>query len=156
MTGENAVRLSKGCGYSFHALMYMVRHITQLPLTVNHIAKAEGIPAGYLSKLFQTLAKAGLIRALKGRHNGYVFAKPPEKINLLEIFETIEGRTLFGECPIQHCHCSGNLESCRIFKQWRESTDQIAALFSEMTLTAAAWTHPEHHFEELPAPPDST
>jgi Rrf2 family protein len=134
--------------------MYMVRHITQLPLTVNHIAKAEGIPAGYLSKLFQTLAKAGLIRALKGRHKGYVFAKPPEKINLLEIFETIEGHALFGECLIQHCNCSANVENCRIFKQWRESTDQMTALFSELTLTAAAWTHPEHQFEDLSAPPD--
>jgi Rrf2 family protein len=133
--------------------MYMVRHITQLPLTVNHIAKAEGIPAGYLSKLFQTLAKAGLIRALKGRHKGYVFAKPPEKINLLEIFETIEGHALFGECLIQHCNCSANVENCRIFKQWRESTDQMTALFSELTLTAAAWTHPEHQFEDLSAPP---
>ena len=141
------MKLSKGSGYSFHALMYMVRHITQLPLTVNHIAKAEGIPAGYLSKLFQTLAKAGLIRALKGRHNGYVFAKPPEKITLLEVFETIEGHALFGECIIQHCNCTNNQENCRIFQQWRESTDQMSALFSEMTLTAAAWSHPEHRFD---------
>ncbi|MCP4450242.1 MAG: Rrf2 family transcriptional regulator [Planctomycetes bacterium] len=134
--------------------MYMVRHITQLPLTANHIAKAEGIPAGYLSKLFQTLAKAGLIRALKGRQKGYVFAKPPERITLLEIFETIKGHPLFGECLIQHCNCDGNVDSCRIFKQWRESTDQMAALFSELTLTAAAWTHPEHQFWDRRAPSD--
>ncbi|MCF7972577.1 MAG: Rrf2 family transcriptional regulator [Phycisphaerae bacterium] len=149
------MKLSKGAGYALHALMYMVRHITQLPLTVSHVAKAEGIPAGYLSRLFQTLSKAGLIRALKGRHHGYVFAKSPEKITLLEIFETIEGRTLFGECLLKHCNCGGTPNNCRIFKQWQESTQQITDLFSEITLTSAAWTHPEHRFEALPESPPS-
>ncbi len=128
--------------------MYMVKHITQLPLTVSHIAKAEGIPAGYLSKLFQTLSKAGFIRALKGRHKGYVFAKPPEKITLLEIFETIEGHTLFEECLLKHCHCGGTPENCRIFEQWRKSTDQVTDLLSETSLASAAWTHPEHRCDE--------
>jgi Rrf2 family protein len=141
------VKLSKGTAYSLHSLMYMVRHITQLPLTVNHIAKAESIPPGYLSKLFQKLAKAGLIRALKGQHKGYVFAKPPDKISLLEIIETIEGNPVFGKCIIQHCNCGEAQKDCRIFKQWQESTRQMTDLFSEITLTTAAWTHPEQCFD---------
>ena len=126
----------------------MVKHITQLPLTVNHIARAEGIPPGYLSKLFQTLAKAGLIRALKGRHKGYVFAKPAEKITLLEIFETIEGHALFEECLLKHCNCGGTPENCRIFGKWKESTNEMKNFLSEIPLTTAAWTHPEHRCDE--------
>jgi Rrf2 family protein len=153
MNGDTQVKLSKGAGYSLHALMYMVRHRTQLPLTVNHIARAEGIPPGTLSKQFQTLSKAGLIRALKGRDKGYVFAKPPEKITLLEIFETAEGHPLFEECLLKHCHCGGTPVNCRILEQWRKSTDQMTDLFSEISLTTAAWTHPEHRCDE---PPHST
>ncbi len=148
--GDNAVKLSKGSGYSFHALMYMVKHMTQLPLTVGHIAKAQGIPPGYLSKLFQALSKAGLIRAIKGRQKGYVFAKPPEKITLLEVFETIEGHTLFEECLLKHCHCGGTPDNCRIYHQWRKSTSQMTDLLSEIPLTTAAWTHPEHRCDAAP------
>ena len=43
------MKVSKTAAYSLHALMYMVRHITQLPATTNTIAKAEGIPPGYLA-----------------------------------------------------------------------------------------------------------
>jgi Rrf2 family protein len=144
------MKLSKGTGYSLHALMYMVRHITQLPLTVSHIAKAEGIPAGTLSKLFQTLSKAGLIKAVKGRHNGYVFAKPPEKTTLLEIFETLEGRSLFDDCLLKHCNCGATPETCRIYGKWRKATQEMTNLFADITLTAAAWSHPEHRFDKLP------
>jgi DNA-binding IscR family transcriptional regulator len=46
------MKISKTAAYSLHALMYMVRHITQLPATTNTIAKAEGIPAEYLGKKY--------------------------------------------------------------------------------------------------------
>ena len=49
------MKVSIDTAYSLHALMYMVRHITQLPATTNTIAKAEGIPHEDLSKIFQQL-----------------------------------------------------------------------------------------------------
>ena len=33
--------------------MYMVRHSTVLPVTANTVAKAEGIPFGYLAKILK-------------------------------------------------------------------------------------------------------
>ncbi len=59
------MKISKATAYSLHAMMYMVRHVTQLPATTNTIAKAEGIPVGYLAKIFQKLVKAGLVKAGK-------------------------------------------------------------------------------------------
>ena len=61
------MKVSIAAAYSLHALMYMVRHITQLPATTNTIAKAEGIPPEYLSKIFQQLVKAGFVKAAKDK-----------------------------------------------------------------------------------------
>jgi hypothetical protein len=61
------MKIRKSAAYALHALMYMVRHNTQLPATTATIAKAEGIPLNYLAKIFQQLVKAHLIKAVKSR-----------------------------------------------------------------------------------------
>ncbi len=144
------MKVTNATAYALHALMYMVRHITQLPVTTDTIAKGEGIPPGYLAKIFQRLTKARLVRSMKGRKKGHVFARPPEEISLLEIIEVMEGNSLFDDCPLNHCECGGTPESCCIFAQWIRTTKNINELFKKTTLASVAWNHPEHRFHSLP------
>ncbi len=144
------MKISQATGYALHAMIYMVRHITQLPVTTSTIAKAEGIPPGYLAKVFQRLVKAQLVRSVRGRKRGYVFAKPPEEINLLELFEVIEGGPLFEDCLLRHCECGGTPENCYIYAQWVSTTRKINQLLAEITVATAAWNHPQHRFYSLP------
>lgn len=144
------MKITQAGAYALHALMYMVRHVTQLPVTTGTIAKAEGIPPGYLAKIFQRLVKARIIRSVRGRSRGYVFARPPEEINLLELFEVIEGGPLFGECLLKYCECGGTPENCRIYATWLSATEKINQLLAETSIVAAAWNHPEHRFQSLP------
>ena len=144
------MKVSIDAAYSLHALMYVVRHTTQLPATTNTIAKAEGIPPEDLSKIFQQLAKAGFVKAAKDQKKGYIFAKSPEDISLLELFELIDGESLFSDCLLRHCECGGTPEKCCIFAKWISTTKKIRQLFAETSLTTAAWNHPEHRFYSLP------
>jgi Rrf2 family protein len=143
------MKIKKSTAYALHALMYMVRHNTQLPATTATIAKAEGIPSDYLAKIFQQLTKAHLIKAVKNRNRGYVFAKRPEEISLLELFEVIEGSSLFQDCFLRHCECGGTKENCRIFSVWINSTKRVKEILEETTVASAAWSHPEHRFLSL-------
>ena len=144
------MKVTKSAGYALHALMYMVRHSTQLPVTAITVAKAEGIPSDYLAKIFQQLAKANFVKAIRGRKRGYVFARPPEEITLLELFETIDGGPLFDDCFLRHCQCGGTPENCEIFSIWTEATKQIKKKLEETTISAATWNHPVHRFMSLP------
>jgi Rrf2 family protein len=144
------MKVTKSAAYALHALMYMVRHSTQLPVTTATVAKAEGIPPDYLAKIFRQLVKARFVRSAKGRKRGYVFAKPPEEISLLELFEAIEGRPLFDDCFLRHCDCSGTPENCRILSIWFDATRQIKESLGEMTVATVAWEHPAHRFLSLP------
>ena len=144
------MKVQRTSAYALHALMYMVRHSTQLPATTNTIAKAEGIPAAYLGKIFQKLIKGRFVRAVRGRKRGYVFARPPEEISLLELFEAMEGGPLFDDCFLRHCECGGTLGNCCIFSIWYNATRQIKKLLKETTVATVAWNHPEHRFLSLP------
>jgi Rrf2 family protein len=144
------MKVSQAAAYALHAVMYMVRHRTQLPVTAGTVAKAEGIPSGYLAKIFQRLVKARIVKSVRGQKRGYVFAKDPEEISLLELFEIIEGGPLFDDCLLRHCKCGGTVENCCIYAQWSNATRKINSLLGETSLVAAAWNHPEHRFNSLP------
>lgn len=123
--------VSKASAYGLHALMYMVRHVTQLPATVEAIAQTEGLPARDLSKVLQRLAQAGFVALVHGRENGYVFARPPEEIAPKELWEALEGERRLDDCP-----------------------RKVRALFEEASIVAAAWNDLERRFGVLPKDTD--
>ncbi|MHC4146091.1 MAG: RrF2 family transcriptional regulator [Planctomycetota bacterium] len=143
------MKVTKSAGYAVHALMYMVRHSTQLPVTAVTVARAEGIPPQYLAKIFQQLAKAHFVKAIRGRKKGYVFARPPEQITLLELLEAIEGGPLFDDCFLRHCECGGTPDNCRVFSMWTDAVRQIKKELEDTTIASATWAHPEHRFMSL-------
>lgn len=144
------MKVSKSASYALHALMYMVRHATDLPVTTETIARSEGIPASYLAKVCRTLVGSGFIRSVAGRKRGYEFARPPEDISLLELFEAVEGHSLFGDCLLRNYECGGTPENCRIYSVWKSSTRRIRELLANTSVEASAWNHPEHRFGEAP------
>ena len=144
------MKVRKSAAYALHALMYMARHSTQLPATTAMIAKAEGIPSNYLAKIFQQLVKSRFVKAVKSSKRGYVFARAPEEISLLELLEAVEGSPLFDDCFLRHCECGGTKENCRIFSVWVNATKRVKEILEETTVATAAWSHPEHRFLSLP------
>jgi Rrf2 family protein len=144
------MKVKQATAYALHAMMYMVRHVTQLPVTVDAIARAEHIPPRYLAKILPQLARAGLVKTA-GRKKGYLFARDPRDISLLELLEAVEGRSLFADCFMHHGDCPGAAD-CRIHAVWQESVARVTDYLAETSLAAAAWIHPEHRFEQVDAP----
>ena len=144
------MRVKKATAYALHIMMYMVRHRKELPATASGIAKAEGIPLRDVTKIFPQLINGGFVKASKGKKKGYVFAKPPEEISMLDLFETIEDGPLFDNCLMKHCKCDGTPENCLIYSKWHKATRKINQLFAEITMVDAALHHPEHRFYSLP------
>ncbi len=144
------MKLTKATSYALHALMYMVRHLTQLPVNLETISKTEGIPQSYLSRIFKKLVKAGIVELAEGRGKGYKFVKHPGQTNLMELFEVMEGKGIFTDCFMKHCQCGGTPENCYIYAAWQKSTKKISELLAETSLVDATWNHPEHRFNELP------
>lgn len=62
----------------------------QGPLTTRQIASATQVPAGYLAKVLQPLGRAQLVVSRRGVNGGFVLARSPEQINLLQVIHAVE------------------------------------------------------------------
>jgi len=138
------MKLKRANSYALHALIYMTRHMTQLPVTLQTISKAQGIPYRQLVTIFHQLSDAGIVTHAGFEQSGYVFKRRPSEVSLLELFELIEGHPLFEECVMKHTDCPGTPESCSIYAAWKEATLKISKKLSETSIDKAAWTHPDH------------
>ncbi|RJP79937.1 MAG: Rrf2 family transcriptional regulator [Candidatus Zixiibacteriota bacterium] len=85
------MQFSVGCEYAVHGLLYLAMQPENEVVLVTDIARAQNLPVSYLAKVFQLLAKSGLVKSFRGARGGYMLAQPPEAITLHDITQAIEG-----------------------------------------------------------------
>ncbi len=85
------MQFSIGCEYAVHGLLFLAMRQENEVVLVSEIARAQNLPESYLAKVFQNLAKAGLITSFRGAKGGYMLALPPEKITLNDVTRAVEG-----------------------------------------------------------------
>lgn len=61
------------------------------PLQIRQIAAQQNIPDRYLEQLLASLRRCGLVRSQRGAKGGYLLARDPWKITLLDVVTCIEG-----------------------------------------------------------------
>jgi len=85
------MKISTRTRYGMRAMACLAQHYGGGPLSVREMAEANGLPVKYLEQLCGTLKSAGLLMSVRGAGGGYVLARPPGQIRLLDIFQALEG-----------------------------------------------------------------
>jgi Rrf2 family transcriptional regulator, cysteine metabolism repressor len=87
------VELSLKSEYAILALVELANHFElDQPLQIRHIASQQNIPDRYLEQLLATLRRNGLVKSQRGSKGGYILAREPWQINVLEIIQCMEGK----------------------------------------------------------------
>ncbi|MDP9136121.1 MAG: Rrf2 family transcriptional regulator [Actinomycetota bacterium] len=77
--------------YAVRALTELARRGEGEPVPIGEIAKARDIPVQFLEGLFATLRRAGILQSQRGVKGGYLFARPPGEVTVLEVTELLDG-----------------------------------------------------------------
>ncbi|MCD8488488.1 Rrf2 family transcriptional regulator [Oscillatoria amoena NRMC-F 0135] len=86
------MELSCKSEYAILALLELAAHYSSgEPLQIRQIAAQQNIPDRYLEQLLATIRRAGLVRSQRGAKGGYLLAREPWKITLLEVVNCLEG-----------------------------------------------------------------
>lgn len=76
------------------------------------IAESTKIPAGYVSKVLQDLARAELLKARRGPNGGFALARNPSQISVLEAVNAVDRIERIHTCPLGIASHGRNL--CRL------------------------------------------
>ena len=85
------MKLTARSEYALLALVYLARHENEGFISIDNIAKAQGIPPKFLEQLMLALKRAHFVRSTKGQRGGYALAKAPNQITLAEVVRLFDG-----------------------------------------------------------------
>ncbi|MGE0668388.1 MAG: Rrf2 family transcriptional regulator [Sphingomonadales bacterium] len=91
--------------YGMHCLLWLV-DAGDAPLSSRDLADLQGISPAFLSKIFTRLEKAGIVEATEGVRGGYVLARDPGEISVLDVVDAIEGDKPLFDCQEIRGRCA--------------------------------------------------
>jgi Rrf2 family transcriptional regulator, nitric oxide-sensitive transcriptional repressor len=91
--------ISQTAEYALRAIVALGSHRVG-PLTTQQIAARTRVPAGYLSKVLQALARAGLVGGQRGLGGGFALARPLGEMTVLDVINAVDPVQRIERCPL--------------------------------------------------------
>jgi Rrf2 family iron-sulfur cluster assembly transcriptional regulator len=131
------VKLTRGADYGTLGILYLARQPRDHVVLISEIAAAQKVPESYLAKIFQDLAKAGLVRSHRGARGGFTLARAPEDITLRQVIEAIEGPVALNRCldPREGCERSSD---CPVHTALAAAQESLVSALDGVTLRSLA------------------
>jgi len=102
-------------------------------VSVRTIAEQEDISYQFACKILQKLQGAGLVQSSMGPKGGYSLAKPPKRINLLEVLSAMQGPLTVNSCVLGHKGCP-RTPACAASGKMNELQKYMEKFMADVTL----------------------
>lgn len=102
------------------------------PQVTGAIADKTRVPAGYLSKVLQSLGRAGLVHAQRGVGGGWILARSPREITILDVVNAVDPIKRITTCPLGLEAHGKHL--CPLHRKLDDAMGQIEDVFGSTTL----------------------
>jgi Rrf2 family protein len=129
------VRISEAVSIGIHATLGMSLDASRY-WSVREIGAHYGFSTAHMAKVMRSLARAGIITAVRGPHGGARLKLPPEKITLLSIYEAIDGSMEVERCLLLPEVCRSRC--CRLGIKLAGHNQAIRELFATTTIASLA------------------
>lgn len=129
------MKLGRESAYGIVGLLALAAKPSGTAMLLGDIARAGRVPQSFLAKIFQKLARHGVVRSLRGAVRGYALARSPKEIRLKEILLAIEGPDLFERCIFWSDRCADS-NPCPLHEQWKQIKQKSIAKLMEQTTLA--------------------
>jgi Rrf2 family iron-sulfur cluster assembly transcriptional regulator len=128
---------SRSAEYAIRAFV----HLAQVPqgryAMVKNVAEEEDIPAHFLAKILQQLARKGLLRSSKGPTGGFALKVDASEIHLLDIVEALDGLAPYQQCAVGLSECNDEMP-CGVHDSWKTLRSRIMEYLGRNTIADLA------------------
>ncbi len=92
--------------YGLHCLLNMAGRPHDDAASTAELAEFQGISPTFVAKLLTRLKAKGLVSAIEGAGGGYLLAKPPQHISVLDVVTALEGDKPLFQCKNIRRQCA--------------------------------------------------
>ncbi len=135
------MRLTRAAEYAIRCILYLAQQGRGVVVKRSKIAREADIPAHFLAKIAQQLARAGLIDIRQGPRGGLALLKDSKSITLLAVVEIMIGEIFLNDCVALPDSCNMSL-GCSVHQVWLQARDQLRDTLAGVTFKQLALEGP--------------
>ncbi len=131
------MQLTRAADYAIRVMI----HLASLPpgerSSRSELAGAAECPEQFLSKVLQSLTRAGLVISHRGNTGGFELPRVRRTTSVLEVVEAIEGPLRLNVCLGSRDACERQ-GSCAMHRVWEGAQEAVASVLRGATIEALA------------------
>lgn len=109
------MQLKNSTDYAIRIVCYLAAQ--ERMVSTSELSRKLNVSANYVPKIAKKLKDAKIVTACEGTNGGYMLAKQPENISLMDIISCVEETMAINRCLEEDRFCSRSLEdTCKIHK----------------------------------------
>lgn len=144
--------LSQKTRYAIRAMQYLADRHGKGPVQLAEIARAQNIPANFLTTILSELSRYGLVASQRGKVGGYWLAVSPIDITYGDLIRVMRGSLALVPCASRFAHekCRNCVEEgeCRTRALMLEVRDRTAEILDGIRLSDPIATVPPFTSDE--------
>jgi Rrf2 family protein len=105
------------------------QHAAGEPVRIRDIAEAHGVPSRFLVQILLQLKSAGLVQSIRGAAGGYILAREPSEITLLDVMTVVDPQ--LGQPPASAVRSTATTRA--LHRAWKEAAAQERELLAGVT-----------------------
>lgn len=122
--------LSEASSIAIHSMVLIAR--SENGINAVKIAEITGFSKNHIAKVLQRLVKVEMLKSVRGPSGGFSMRMDPKKVNLLDIYQAIEGQIDVNECPLSYELCG--FDKCLMGTVVNKLTMEFKKFLAEQTL----------------------
>lgn len=129
------LQISEAASLALHS-MVSIAGASERPVNLKGIACSTGISEAHLAKVLQRLVKAGLLVSTRGPRGGFDLTRPAEEIDLLSVYEAVEGPLSTENCLLHTSDCPYGFRHCVFGGLLKETNTKFRNYMKGTTLSS--------------------
>jgi Rrf2 family protein len=124
------MRLTRGGEYGIRGVLYLAKHDEGKVSMLSAIAEDQDVPPRFLAKIFQALAKAGIVKSHRGAKGGFSLARPAAEITVRDVIEAVEGPINLNVCLVGNGECARD-HFCSVHSVWERAQENMLTILGQ-------------------------
>lgn len=125
--------ITRATEYAVRTVIFLAQQPKNDIVLKKDICRTQEVTPAFLTKILQPLIKAGIVNSQRGVGGGFLLAKDPNEITMLDILQAEEGQLKLNHCLVDADFCHRDAY-CSAHEVWHDAQHEMAEVLKRYSV----------------------
>ncbi|MBN1958524.1 MAG: Rrf2 family transcriptional regulator [Desulfuromonadales bacterium] len=125
--------ITRATEYAVRTVIFLAQQPKNEIVLKKDICRTQEVTPAFLTKILQPLIKVGIVTSQRGVGGGFLLARDPNEITLLDILQAEEGQLKLNHCLVDTDVCHRDAY-CSAHEVWHEAQTEMAQVLNRYSI----------------------